>query len=126
MPELIVYSSHLAEDYGHEEEVKQQCFRQMAVVQGEEEDGEEDGDILVGRTAVGGAKKLEACHCDHESSNPKGGGHFEQISVYECHVCNGKVYRLPWNVTKNNYPSTTLKYRFEVLVHCENVNFLLL
>lgn len=69
-----MHSSHLAEDDGHEEEVKQQRLRQMAVVKGEEEDGEEDCHILVGRTAVGGTKQLQARHCDHQSADPGGGG----------------------------------------------------
>lgn len=64
-------SSHLAEDDRHQEEVEQQRFRQMPVVQGEEEDGEEDGDVLVGRTAVGGAKQLQARHRDHQSTDPE-------------------------------------------------------
>lgn len=53
-----MYSSYLAEDDGHQEEVEQQRLGQMPMVQGEEEDGEEDGDVLVSRTAVGGAKQL--------------------------------------------------------------------
>lgn len=53
-----VYSSYLAEDDGHQEEVEQQRLGQMPMVQGEEEDGEEDGDVLVSRTAVRGAKQL--------------------------------------------------------------------
>lgn len=65
-------SSHLAEDDGRQEEVEQQRFGQMAVVQGEEEDGEEDGDVLVSRTAVGGAKQLQARHRDHQSAHPAG------------------------------------------------------
>lgn len=73
--QLIIYSSHLAENDGHEEEVEQQRLGQMAVVEGEEEDGEEDRHILVGRTAVGGTKQLQARHRDHQSADP--GGHFE-------------------------------------------------
>lgn len=46
----------------------------MAVVEGEEEDGEEDGDVLVGRAAVGGAQQLQARHRDHQRTNPEGGG----------------------------------------------------
>lgn len=72
---IIIYSPHLAEDDGHEEEVEQQRLGQMAVVEGEEEDGEEDRHVLVGGTAVGGTKQLQACHCDHQSADP--GGHFE-------------------------------------------------
>lgn len=68
-----MYSSYLAEDDGHQEEVKQQRLGQMPVVQGEEEDGEEDGDVLVSRTAVGGAKQLQARHCDHKGTDPEGG-----------------------------------------------------
>lgn len=70
--ELIVYSSHLAEDDGHEEEVEQQRLRQMAVVEGEEEDGEEDCHVLVRRAAVGGTEQLQARHCDHQSADPGG------------------------------------------------------
>lgn len=69
-----MYSSYLAEDDGHQEEVKQQRLGQMPMVQGEEEDSEEDGDVLVSRTAVGGAKQLQARHCDHKGANPDGGG----------------------------------------------------
>lgn len=47
----------------------------MAIVEGEEEDSEEDRHILVGRTAVGGAKQLQAGNCDHQSADP--GKHFE-------------------------------------------------
>lgn len=71
--ECSVYSSYLAEDDGHQEEVKQQRLGQMPMVQGEEEDGEEDGDVLVSRTAVGGAKQLQARHCDHKGADPEGG-----------------------------------------------------
>lgn len=42
----------------------------MAVVEGEEEDGEEDGDVLVGGAAVGGAQQLEAGHRDHQGADP--------------------------------------------------------
>lgn len=73
-PELSVYSPHLAEDDGHQEEVEQQRLRQVAMVQGEEEDGEEDGDVLVRRTAVGGAKQLQARHGDHQGADPEGEG----------------------------------------------------
>lgn len=72
--ECSVFSSYLAEDDGHQEEVEQQRLGQMPMVQGEEEDGEEDGDVLVSRTAVGGAKQLQACHCDHKGANPGGEG----------------------------------------------------
>lgn len=65
-----MHSSHLAENNGHEEEVEQQRLGQMAVVEGEKEDGEEDGDILVGGTAVAGTKQLQASYCDHQSANP--------------------------------------------------------
>lgn len=41
----------------------------MTVVKGEEEDGEEDRHILVGRTAVAGAKQFQACHCDHQRAD---------------------------------------------------------
>ncbi len=70
--ELVVCASHLAEDNGHEEEVEQQRLGQMAVVEGEEEHGEEDGHILVRRTAVGGAKQLQTRNCDHQGSDPAG------------------------------------------------------
>lgn len=46
----------------------------MAVVEGEEEDGEEDGHVLVGGTAVGGTEQLQARHCDHQSAYPGGRG----------------------------------------------------
>lgn len=42
------------------------------MVQSEEEDGKEDGDVLVSGTAVGGAKQLQARHCDHKGANPDG------------------------------------------------------
>lgn len=69
--ELSVYSPHLAEDDGHQEEVEQQRLGQVAIVQREEEDGEEDGDVLVRRTAVGGAKQLQAHHGDHQGADPE-------------------------------------------------------
>lgn len=68
----IICSTHLAENNGHEEKVEQQRLRQVTVVEGEEEDGEEDGHVLVGGTAVGGTKQLQAGHCDHQSSDPGG------------------------------------------------------
>lgn len=70
--QLVMYSSHLAENDGHDEEVEQQRLGQMAVVEGEEEDGEEDCHILVGGTAVGGTQQLQACHGDHQSAHPGG------------------------------------------------------
>lgn len=42
----------------------------MAVVEGEEEDGEEDGDVLVGGAAVGRPQQLQTCYCDHQSTDP--------------------------------------------------------
>lgn len=63
--QLIIYSTHLAENNGHEEKVEQQRLRQVTVVEGEEKDGEENGHVLVGGTAVGGTKQLQAGHCDH-------------------------------------------------------------
>lgn len=75
--QLFIYSSHLAENNGHEEEVEQQRLWQMTVVEGEEEEGEEDGHILVGGTAVGGTEQLQACHCDHQSAHP--GRHFREV-----------------------------------------------
>lgn len=75
-----LYSSHLAENNGHEEKVEQQCLRQMTVVEGEEENGEQDAHILVGGTAVRGTKQLQAGHCDHQSSDS--GGHFKQEKLH--------------------------------------------
>lgn len=68
--QVIIYSPHLAENDGHDKEVEQQRLWQMAVVEGEEEDGEEDRHVLVGGTAVGGTEQLQASHCDHQSAHP--------------------------------------------------------
>lgn len=73
--QLIICSSYFAENDGHDKEVEQQRLRQMTIVKSEEEDSEEDHHILVGRTAVRGTKKLQACYRDHQSTDP--GGHLK-------------------------------------------------
>lgn len=85
-------SSYFAENDGHDKEVQQQRLRQMAIVKREEEDSEEDHHILVGRTTVGGTKKLQACYCDHQSADP--GGHFKRKQTLLANIENMTVFAI--------------------------------
>lgn len=51
------------EEYGHEEEVKQEGLRSPAVVKLEENDGEDEREELVAGIAEGRAQKLHPSNC---------------------------------------------------------------
>lgn len=55
--------AHLVEEYGHEEEVKQEGLRSPAVVKLEENDGEDEREELVAGIAEGRAQKLHPRNC---------------------------------------------------------------
>lgn len=52
----------------------------MAIVEGEEEHGKQDGDVLVGGAAVARAQQLQARHGDHQRAHPRKENVFHQIN----------------------------------------------
>lgn len=54
--------AHLAAEQGHEEVVKQKALGEAWVVEVEEQDGEGQGQVLLGWAAEGRAQKLQPSH----------------------------------------------------------------
>lgn len=69
-----VLRTDLAEDDGHDEEVKQEGFRGTAAVKLKEDDGEDEREELIAGIAEGGTEKLHPSNC-HQQDITAGARH---------------------------------------------------